>query len=86
MLCRSLSDTLARWTLALLSFSPFCGVAPRRSAWLLIILPVFRCVAIPAQSRLNMTPLSYDMLEYASPFQSEQCPEGVVCVSGNTLR
>eukprot|EP00343_Euplotes_focardii_P010237 CAMPEP_0205827222 /NCGR_PEP_ID=MMETSP0206-20130828/31278_1 /ASSEMBLY_ACC=CAM_ASM_000279 /TAXON_ID=36767 /ORGANISM="Euplotes focardii, Strain TN1" /LENGTH=178 /DNA_ID=CAMNT_0053127915 /DNA_START=137 /DNA_END=669 /DNA_ORIENTATION=+ len=33
-----------------------------------------------------MTPLSYDLLEYCSSFASEQCPEGIVCISGNTLR
>ncbi|KAI8321068.1 splicing factor 3b, subunit 3 [Martensiomyces pterosporus] len=38
------------------------------------------------QGRLRTTPLSYDALDYASSFSSEQCPEGVVCVSGNTLR
>ncbi|WP_230681800.1 hypothetical protein, partial [Streptococcus pneumoniae] len=25
-------------------------------------------------------------LEYVSPFSSELCPEGFVCVTGNTLR
>jgi len=38
------------------------------------------------QSRQHTTPLSYDMLEDAAPFISEQCPEGVVCISGKTLR
>eukprot|EP00457_Paulinella_chromatophora_P000508 gb/GEZN01000508.1/.p1 GENE.gb/GEZN01000508.1/~~gb/GEZN01000508.1/.p1 ORF type:complete len:1232 (-),score=235.53 gb/GEZN01000508.1/:570-4232(-) len=38
------------------------------------------------QGQLHMTPLSYDVLEHASPFSSEQCPEGLVCVSSNTLR
>lgn len=38
------------------------------------------------QNRLHLTPLSYDMLEYGSSFVSEQCPEGVVAVAGNTLR
>lgn len=33
-----------------------------------------------------MTPLSYETLEYASGFSSEQCPEGVVAISTNTLR
>ncbi len=30
--------------------------------------------------------MSYETLEYASSFCSEQCPEGFVCVAGNTLR
>lgn len=38
------------------------------------------------QNRLYLTPLSYEMLEYGSDFVSEQCPEGVVAVAGNTLR
>merc|ERR1712150_400500 len=38
------------------------------------------------QNRFHMTPLSYDVLEYASSFSSEQCPEGIVCISVNTLR
>ncbi|KAG2230019.1 hypothetical protein INT48_003065 [Thamnidium elegans] len=38
------------------------------------------------QNRLYLTPLSYEMLEYGSAFVSEQCPEGVVAVAGNTLR
>ena len=36
--------------------------------------------------RFHLTPLSYETLEYASGFSSEQCPEGVVAISGNTLR
>ena len=38
------------------------------------------------QSRFHLTPLSYETLEYASSFSSEQCPEGIVAISGNTLR
>uniref|UniRef100_A0A7M5U5X2 Splicing factor 3B subunit 3 n=1 Tax=Clytia hemisphaerica TaxID=252671 RepID=A0A7M5U5X2_9CNID len=38
------------------------------------------------QSRFHLTPLSYESLEYASSFASEQCPEGIVAISGNTLR
>ncbi|XP_019849007.1 PREDICTED: splicing factor 3B subunit 3-like isoform X2 [Amphimedon queenslandica] len=38
------------------------------------------------QSRFHLTPLSYDLLEYASSFTSEQCPEGMVAISSNTLR
>jgi splicing factor 3B subunit 3 len=29
------------------------------------------------QNRFNLTPLSYESLEYAAGFSSEQCPEGV---------
>lgn len=38
------------------------------------------------QNRFHLTPLSYDTLEYASGFASEQCPEGIVAISTNTLR
>ncbi|VDO97440.1 unnamed protein product, partial [Soboliphyme baturini] len=38
------------------------------------------------QNRFHLTPLSYEMLEYASGFASEQCPEGIVVISTNTLR
>ncbi|WAR13629.1 LOW QUALITY PROTEIN: SF3B3-like protein [Mya arenaria] len=38
------------------------------------------------QSRFHLTPLSYESLEYASGFASEQCPEGIVAISTNTLR
>jgi splicing factor 3B subunit 3 len=32
------------------------------------------------------TPLTYDALEYAAPFASAQCPEGVVAIAGSSLR
>uniref|UniRef100_A0A8C9I3S3 Splicing factor 3B subunit 3 n=1 Tax=Piliocolobus tephrosceles TaxID=591936 RepID=A0A8C9I3S3_9PRIM len=32
------------------------------------------------------SPLNYDMLEYASSFYSEQCSDGYVAISGNSLR
>ncbi|KAI8491080.1 Splicing factor 3B subunit 3 [Branchiostoma belcheri] len=38
------------------------------------------------QNRFHLTPLSYETLEYASGFASEQCPEGIVAISANTLR
>ncbi|CAM9268447.1 unnamed protein product [Chrysoparadoxa australica] len=38
------------------------------------------------QGRHINTPLSYDMLEGASPFATEQVPEGIVAISENTLR
>ena len=38
------------------------------------------------QSRFHLTPLSYDVLEFASGFSSEQCPEGIVAIASNTLR
>lgn len=38
------------------------------------------------QNRFHLTPLSYKSLEYASGFASEQCPEGIVVISPDTLR
>lgn len=38
------------------------------------------------QSRFHLTPLSYTSLDFASSFSSEQCPEGIVAISDNTLR
>uniref|UniRef100_A0A1B6GN54 Uncharacterized protein n=3 Tax=Cuerna arida TaxID=1464854 RepID=A0A1B6GN54_9HEMI len=38
------------------------------------------------QNRFHLTPLSYESLEFASGFSSEQCPEGIVAISSNTLR
>lgn len=38
------------------------------------------------QNRFHLTPLSYESLEYASGFSSEQCNEGIVAISTNTLR
>ncbi|KAI8338787.1 CPSF A subunit region-domain-containing protein [Choanephora cucurbitarum] len=43
-------------------------------------------VSYTFQNRLYLMPLSYEMLEYGSAFMSEQCPEGVVAIAGNTLR
>lgn len=38
------------------------------------------------QGRYQMTPLSYDPLDFAAEFSTEMCPEGVVAVSGEKLR
>lgn len=38
------------------------------------------------QRKFTMNPLTYIPLEYASKFRSEQCPEGIVCISADTLR
>ncbi|CAJ0575385.1 unnamed protein product, partial [Mesorhabditis spiculigera] len=38
------------------------------------------------QNRFHLTPLSYQSLEFASAFASEQCAEGVVAITENTLR
>ena len=38
------------------------------------------------QGRYQITPMSYETLEYASTFASDQCQEGFVSVASNTLR
>ncbi|KAJ2142364.1 pre-mRNA-splicing factor rse1 [Coemansia sp. RSA 678] len=38
------------------------------------------------QGRVRVTPLSYDALDYAAGFTSDQCAEGLVCIASNTLR
>ncbi|CAA9995282.1 unnamed protein product [Nesidiocoris tenuis] len=38
------------------------------------------------QNRFHLTPLSYSSLDYASGFSSDQCPEGIVAISPETLR
>jgi len=38
------------------------------------------------QLNLQLTPLSYPALDYASNFSSERCPEGMVATIGNSLR
>lgn len=36
--------------------------------------------------KISITPLSYEPLEFASPFSSSSCPEGIVGIAGNSLR
>ncbi|KAJ3362319.1 Splicing factor 3B subunit 3 [Kappamyces sp. JEL0680] len=38
------------------------------------------------QSKTKLAPLSYEALEYGASFSSEQAPEGIVAIAGNTLR
>lgn len=39
-----------------------------------------------SMNKVNITPLSYESLESASSFCSEKCPEGIVAISGNSIR
>ncbi|KAJ1341726.1 hypothetical protein BSLG_003686 [Batrachochytrium salamandrivorans] len=43
-------------------------------------------ISFTYHSRSKLMPLSYESLEYGSSFCSEQCPEGIVAITGNTLR
>lgn len=38
------------------------------------------------QGSSRLTPIAYDSMESAAAFSSPQCPEGIVCVMGRTLR
>lgn len=38
------------------------------------------------QNRCHLSPLSYEPFDYAASFSSPQVPEGIVAISGNTLR
>eukprot|EP00656_Telonema_subtile_P000860 TRINITY_DN1040_c0_g3_i1.p1 TRINITY_DN1040_c0_g3~~TRINITY_DN1040_c0_g3_i1.p1 ORF type:complete len:1192 (-),score=391.23 TRINITY_DN1040_c0_g3_i1:125-3700(-) len=43
-------------------------------------------LAYTHQGRQQLHPMSYESLEHASNFTSEVCPEGIVAVTGDTLR
>lgn len=38
------------------------------------------------QGRQQLSSLSYEAIDFASGFSSEQCPEGIVAIAGNSLR
>lgn len=61
------------------------GVAPHSSPQVLA-LSSRSWLSYNYQGRYQMTPLSYDPLDYAAEFSTEMCPEGVVAVSGEKLR
>jgi splicing factor 3B subunit 3 len=43
-------------------------------------------VMYSVKGRYFQSPVTYETLEYVSPFSSEQCPEGIVAIAGSTLR
>lgn len=49
-------------------------------------LSLLRLQGYSDMGRYALQPLSYETLDYASGFASEQCPEGFCAVSRNTLR
>lgn len=40
----------------------------------------------PGAQTVSLVPLAYEPLEYAAPFQSDQCTDGIVAIAGSTLR
>ena len=71
------------------AFSPFfcffCSIRRHHFAQVLCVSSR-SWLSYAYQNRFHLTPLSYEVLEYASSFSSEQCPEGVVAIAQNTLR
>ena len=52
----------------------------------MLCLSAMPWLAYGYQGRFQLTPLSYETLDHASAFASDQCPEGIVAVANNTLR
>ncbi|KAL7677689.1 hypothetical protein ACOME3_003928, partial [Neoechinorhynchus agilis] len=78
-----LSDTRTRY-LGLRSIQLFRVIMQGADA--VLALSTRSWLSYTQQSRLYATPLSYQPLDYASGFASEQCPEGIVAITGHTLR
>eukprot|EP00958_Prasinococcus_capsulatus_P017369 scaffold1954_cov364-Prasinococcus_capsulatus_cf.AAC.4 len=57
-----------------------------RDADAMLCLSARPWLAYGYQGRFQLTPLSYETLDHASAFASDQCPEGIVAVANNTLR
>lgn len=52
----------------------------------LLILSSRPWLAYTHQGTPKLVPITYEALDYGTGFTSEQCPQGIVAVSGNTLR
>eukprot|EP01147_Barroeca_monosierra_P004133 gene4133-67_t len=78
-----LSDTRTRY-LGVRAVKLFPIKAHGQSAVLALSTRPWISYTYQGQSRLS--PLSYELLEYAHIFSSEQLPEGIVAVTKNTLR
>ncbi|SBT82679.1 splicing factor 3B subunit 3, putative [Plasmodium ovale] len=62
-----------------------CHVLVNKNPALLVLCEkTFLCYV--HQGKYVYSPLNYDMLEYVSSFYSEQCSDGYVAISGNSLR
>lgn len=93
-----LADTRTRYVtitcgLIIIVFLRYLGTRPvklfrvrMQSAEAVVAVSSRTWLSYTYQSRFHLTPLSYDLLEYASSFSSEQCPEGIVAIASNTLR
>jgi hypothetical protein len=66
---------------------PPSGLPPQvRGQRALLALSTRPFLGYSDQGRFSLTPLSYEALEHASSFASDQCPEGLVSIVKSTLR
>ncbi|PIA25533.1 hypothetical protein AQUCO_11100007v1 [Aquilegia coerulea] len=83
MVTGQLSDTRSRF-LGLRAPKLFSAVVRGRRA--MLCLSSRPWLGYIHQGHFLLTPLSYETLEYAASFSSDQCAEGVVAVAGDALR
>ncbi|GAB4816845.1 hypothetical protein N2152v2_003891 [Parachlorella kessleri] len=78
-----LSDTRTRF---LGTKAPKLFGVPVRGSRSMLALSSRPWLGYSGMGKFNLVPMSYEALDYASGFSSEQCPEGFVAVAKNTLR
>ena len=83
MVTGQLSDTRTRF-LGLRAPKLFSALVSSRRA--MLCLSSRPWLGYIHQGHFLLTPLSYETLEYAASFSSDQCAEGVVAVAGDALR
>ncbi|KAK9154221.1 hypothetical protein Sjap_001701 [Stephania japonica] len=83
MVTGQLSDTRSRF-LGLRAPKLFSAIVRGRRA--MLCLSSRPWLGYIHQGHFLLTPLSYETLEYAASFSSDQCAEGVVAVAGDALR
>lgn len=83
MVTGQLSDTRSRF-LGLRAPKLFSAIVRGRQA--MLCLSSRPWLGYIHQGHFLLTPLSYETLEYAASFASDQCAEGVVAVAGDALR
>ncbi|KAJ0978160.1 hypothetical protein J5N97_013634 [Dioscorea zingiberensis] len=83
MITGQLSDTRSRF-LGLRVSKLFSAIVRGRRA--MLCLSKSSLAWLYSSGHFLLTPLSYETLEYAASFSSDQCAEGVVAVAGDALR
>eukprot|EP00474_Spongospora_subterranea_P009375 CRZ09833.1 hypothetical protein [Spongospora subterranea] len=61
-----------------------CVMCVSSRTWLLYAPPSVGNLS--DNTNITLVPIAYEPLDYVAPFQSEQCQDGVVAISKNTLR